>query len=118
MSLPKTTKTRVARTLSIFAAIVAVSSLGYFLSVWIPIWRARAAATIIWDGGGDGTSWSDGLNWDTDVPPVPADDVLIDTSSTVLISEPITVNSIVIGVAGGTSASILEFTYDAISDWQ
>jgi fibronectin-binding autotransporter adhesin len=31
------------------------------------------AATLNWDGGGDGVSWSDPLNWDTDTLPSAAD---------------------------------------------
>jgi hypothetical protein len=38
------------------------------------------AATRKWDGGGDGLSWNDPLNWDTDLLPLAADDVLLDNS--------------------------------------
>ncbi|WP_269537645.1 hypothetical protein [Cerasicoccus fimbriatus] len=31
------------------------------------------AADIVWDGGGDGTSWSDPINWDTDTVPTASD---------------------------------------------
>jgi|GEM_PF-2766226 len=34
--------------------------------------------SIRWDGGGDGTSWADAQNWDTDKTPVAADRVAID----------------------------------------
>lgn len=37
-------------------------------------------AAVAWDGGGDGTSWHDPLNWDTDVVPTAADDVTIDVA--------------------------------------
>ena len=33
---------------------------------------------VWWDGGGDGTSWSDAANWSGDLLPGPNDDVLID----------------------------------------
>ena len=44
--------------------------------------------TISWDGGGDGSSWQDPLNWDTDLLPGPADDVTIDMAGdfTVVVS--------------------------------
>ncbi|MEM8679379.1 MAG: Calx-beta domain-containing protein, partial [Planctomycetota bacterium] len=38
----------------------------------------RVLATVTWDGGGDGLSWSDPLNWDSDQLPVDADEVIID----------------------------------------
>lgn len=34
-------------------------------------------AVVSWDGGGDGTSWNDRLNWDSDVLPMVSDDVEI-----------------------------------------
>jgi len=36
---------------------------------------------IKWDGGGDGTSWSDNLNWVGDVLPAAGDSVLLDNSA-------------------------------------
>lgn len=36
-----------------------------------------SAATITWDGGGDGTSWNDPANWAGDVLPAAGDDVVI-----------------------------------------
>ena len=35
-------------------------------------------AVVLWDGGGDGSSWSDPSNWDSDSLPGPSDDVVID----------------------------------------
>ncbi|MEI7580129.1 MAG: hypothetical protein WCJ58_08965, partial [bacterium] len=75
----------------------------------------KASVTITWDGGGNGTSWSDPLNWSTNVVPVSTDEVLIATAATVNITEPITVKSLIIGVPGGNVASVLNFSYDAIS---
>jgi hypothetical protein len=43
-------------------------------------------ATIQWDGGGDGTSWSDKLNWTEDRLPTSIDDVLIHTTGPVVHS--------------------------------
>lgn len=38
----------------------------------------RVLAAIAWDGGGDGSSWQDSRNWNTDTIPGAADDVTID----------------------------------------
>ncbi|MDP6720111.1 MAG: hypothetical protein QGF59_15735, partial [Pirellulaceae bacterium] len=35
-------------------------------------------AAISWDGDGDGVSWNDRFNWDTDTLPGAADDAIID----------------------------------------
>jgi hypothetical protein len=35
------------------------------------------AATVTWDGGGDGSSFSDPLNWDTDTVPASTDSIVI-----------------------------------------
>jgi hypothetical protein len=40
---------------------------------------------VFWDGGGDGTSWEDPLNWSGDVLPGPADDVLINSAGTIVV---------------------------------
>jgi hypothetical protein len=39
---------------------------------------------IAWDGGGDGTSWTDGLNWDLDRVPNSCDDATIAAGPTVV----------------------------------
>ena len=41
--------------------------------------------SVYWDGGGDGTSWSDAANWSADTLPGPGDDVLIDAAGDVTI---------------------------------
>ncbi|MFW5845322.1 MAG: hypothetical protein ACOCXJ_03760, partial [Planctomycetota bacterium] len=40
----------------------------------------RPAAEVLWDGGGDGTSWSDPANWEDDVLPMAGDSVRVDQS--------------------------------------
>ncbi|MEL6833054.1 MAG: T9SS type A sorting domain-containing protein [Bacteroidota bacterium] len=40
----------------------------------------------LWDGGGDGTSWNDPLNWDGDVEPALGADVDFNTSVTLTLS--------------------------------
>lgn len=57
------------------------------------------AATVTWDGGGDGTNWTDPLNWDTDTVPTASDDVVI-TSATVVLSSDATVQRV---LADGSS---------------
>lgn len=41
------------------------------------------AVSRTWDGGGDGESWNDPLNWNPDGIPVTADDITIDSNVTV-----------------------------------
>ena len=40
----------------------------------------RMLAIVAWDGGGDGTSWDQAINWDGDVLPGIDDDVIIDVA--------------------------------------
>ena len=87
------------------------------LSYWIhsnlsePVY----AAAVAWDGGGDATSWSDGANWDGDEHvPNTDDDVTIDAAVTVDIAASTTINSLILGNAGGTNVAVLNFTYDAV----
>jgi hypothetical protein len=40
-------------------------------------------AQSTWDGGGDGTSWNDGNNWDTNIVPPLGDNVIFNTTVTV-----------------------------------
>ena len=40
---------------------------------------------ITWDGGGDGSSWSDPLNWDTDTLPGASDDAVIDDPGSITV---------------------------------
>ncbi len=41
---------------------------------------ALSAATVSWDGGGDGETWSDPLNWSGDAVPGATDNVVIDVA--------------------------------------
>jgi len=48
------------------------------LPLLLVAWAAGArAATVSWDGGGDGVSWLDARNWSADTLPGPGDDVSI-----------------------------------------
>jgi hypothetical protein len=52
------------------------------------------AASVSWDGGGDGSSWSNATNWSNDQIPSAADDVTIDPTGTVNISVGTTIHSL------------------------
>lgn len=43
------------------------------------------AATVSWDGGGDGISWTDAANWTGDALPEEGDDVIIDAAANPVI---------------------------------
>ncbi len=46
---------------------------------------AAQAASISWDGGGDGTTWGDPLNWSGDALPGASDDVTIDVAGAITV---------------------------------
>ena len=49
----------------------------------------RVLAAIAWDGGGDGTTWNDPLNWDSNAVPSVNDDVTIpDTAAAEILVDP------------------------------
>jgi hypothetical protein len=65
------------------------------------------AATISWTGGGDGTSWSDSHNWDSNAVPGTADDAVISgASGTVNVNSTVTIRSLqcerAFNIAGGS----------------
>lgn len=47
------------------------------LAALFAIHGSASALVVTWDGGGDGSSWEDPLNWSTNALPGPADDVTI-----------------------------------------
>ena len=54
-------------------------------------------ATVLWNGSGDGVSWSDANNWSSNVPPAPSDDVIINgpgTNVTITVGNDVTVQSL------------------------
>ena len=65
-------------------------------------------ATITWDGGGDGTTWEDPLNWVGDALPGSADDAVlgIPANPSITVSSNQTINSLVSDeafmISGGT----------------
>ncbi|MCP5517318.1 MAG: Ig-like domain-containing protein [Verrucomicrobiales bacterium] len=74
------------------------------------------AGTITWDGGGDGASWNDPLNWSGDTLPGQTDDAVIDVPGdpTIVLSGSVNVRSLnceeaiqvagTLSVRGGASA--------------
>ena len=56
-----------------------------------------SAQTVSWDGGGDGQTWGDPLNWNPDAVPGPTDDVIIsvlETNLAVVVTGNVTVQSV------------------------
>ena len=95
--------------------LLTLTPLLYFGFQQYRILKVRAAATIIWDGGGDGISWSDSLNWNTDAIPIATDSVLIDTATIVKLSAPTTIYSLTLGSVAGNIATVLQFNFDSIT---
>src|SRR5262245_16316284 len=54
--------------------------------VFEPLEERQLLAVVTWDGGGDGVSWGDALNWSGDAQPGLADDVLINAGGNVTIT--------------------------------
>lgn len=79
------------------------------------------AATLTWDGGGDGTSFGDAMNWDLDMVPT-SNDVTIITSATVSITNSISVAAIhLLGsselmIDAGVTVNFLNTTGGGVSD--
>ncbi|MFB2351284.1 hypothetical protein, partial [Priestia megaterium] len=74
-------------------------------------------ANFVWDGGGDGTSWHDPVNWVGDVLPDATADVLIPDQVgdvTIAVSQSITVNSIYAEENVAVSQSSLNITGGAL----
>jgi len=71
--------------------------LGLILALMTGITSINAfAATITWDAGGDGVSWSDGTNWDTDAVPTSSDDVIIPSSFTVQVNTAVDIGDLTV----------------------
>jgi hypothetical protein len=68
-----------------------------------------SAATVTFDGGGDGSSWQQPANWSTGTLPGTGDDVVI-ADHAVTSSAPVTVASISLDAAGGSLTSSADIT--------
>ena len=65
-----------------------------------------ALAKVTWDGGGDGTSWDDPLNWDDDNLPDDDEDVDILNGDNVIIDSDLTTDPGKIKIEGGSSLEV------------
>lgn len=75
--------------------------------------QISSAQTIHWDGGGDGRSWHDPLNWSTDAVPGPTNDVVISapgTNFTVAVNGNVTIQSLQCGQSLTVSNGALTVT--------
>jgi hypothetical protein len=73
----------------------------FFLLIFLP--NYLFAITVTWDGGGDEISWSDPINWSSNVVPCATCDVIIETDSVVL-SNNVSIKSLILGGSGKSSA--------------
>jgi hypothetical protein len=73
------------------------------------------AASISWSGNAGDGKWETATNWTGSTTPVSADDVTINTATTVSLNASTPIHSLVIGNSGGTIAAILNFNYDAVA---
>ncbi|WP_299115400.1 T9SS type A sorting domain-containing protein [uncultured Winogradskyella sp.] len=77
-----------------------ISTQRFFITfILMAIGFQLTAATVTWDGGGDGTNWTDPLNWDTDALPTAADDVDLN-GATVVLSANATVQRVLVDGSG------------------
>ncbi len=70
----------------------------------------RVLAQMVWDGGGDGTSWTDALNWDLNQTPGAIDDVTINQTdgTPVRVTSNTTVQSLTLTSASNVTQLVLE----------
>ncbi|MEM6320190.1 MAG: hypothetical protein AAF960_21150 [Bacteroidota bacterium] len=57
----------------------------YLLFFFLTFLAVPTFANGVWDGGGDGTSWDDRLNWGDDLEPLATDDVTIPAATTIQV---------------------------------
>ncbi|MDV6028669.1 MAG: hypothetical protein F9B45_00865 [Phycisphaera sp. RhM] len=81
----------------------------------------RLLAQVDWDGGGDGSSWTDPLNWSNDQLPTAADDVAISLPGdySVVLSTDVSLQSLTVGNPTGTqtlrlNSSVLDVTAGSV----
>ncbi|HSA98567.1 MAG TPA: hypothetical protein VLF17_05765, partial [Candidatus Nitrosotenuis sp.] len=66
------------------------------------------AASVNWDGGGDGTDWFDPNNWSSDELPLGSDDVTIDGNANVALSSQFLIDSGSLTIKEGSSLFMTE----------
>lgn len=76
------------------------------LMVLLPGARPLWGATITWDGGGDGVTWSDRVNWSGDALPGPADHAVIALAGNhmVRLTAEVSISGITLGGTAGTQS--------------
>ena len=74
-----------------------------------------AAAQSTWDGGGDGSSWSDPANWNPDGVPDPLTDVLLDGGDTIQLD--VAAQILSLDLFDGTLDGPGDLTVDGQLDW-
>lgn len=73
-------------------------------------------AQLTWDGGGDGSSWGDPLNWSSDTVPTGGDDVVLDGGVTVTLDIPAQTADLTLDDATLQGAS--DLTVTGLLDWR
>lgn len=91
---------------SIFSIVVLVLT-----SLAVP-----AGAQLAWDGGGDGSSWSDPLNWSADAVPTSNDDVRLDGGVTVTLDVSAQITDLTLDDA--TVQGSADLTVTGVLDWR
>ena len=71
----------------------------------------RLLATVLWDGGGNGTSWTDAANWDGDKLPAASDEVQLASGSNVTLDTDVDVASL--WVQRGSTLGLYQSELDA-----
>ncbi len=71
------------------------------LSIILLVSTQSFSAKVVWDGGGDGTSWSDANNWDGNSVPALLDGVTLNCSCTITVSADLVINGS-LSIASGT----------------
>ena len=72
----------------------------------------RLLATVVWDGGGDGSQWDIAANWAGDVLPGPGDDVVLPSGAAVTLDQDVQVDSVEIT----ENARLFVFNSDLAAD--
>lgn len=75
-------------------------------------------SAVAWDGGGDGSSWEDPLNWSADMVPGPADDVTISVSGLATITHTSNTVESIHSLTCDEQLTLSGGTLFVASDWQ
>jgi len=81
-------------------------------TVTVDVTPALVVANGIWEGGGNGVTWSDRFNWSNDILPTGSDDIIIDGSATVTLDIPFTLSTGTLTVQNGSELIIVTDSLD------